>query len=58
MFPKTILEFWEHIKAVRSHVGALMGSSDDLCHQGPHRNSKCRTGKVNLPGVCNRDEVL
>ena len=36
---------------------ALMGLSDDLCHQGPYRNSTCRTRKVNLPGVCNRDEV-
>ena len=55
--PKTILEFWEQIKAVTSQVGTFMGLSDDLCHQGPHRNSTCRTGKVNLPGVCNPDEV-
>ena len=55
--PKTILEFWEQIYAVKSQVGALMGLSDDLCHQGPYRNSTCRTRKVNLPGVCNRDEV-
>ena len=34
-----------------------MGLSDDLCHQGPYCNSTCRTGKVNLPDVCNRDEV-
>ena len=27
----------------------LLGFSDDLCHQGPYRNSMCRTRKVNLP---------
>ena len=57
MSPKTILDFWEQIKAVKSQVAALMGLSDDLCHQGAYRNSTCRTGKVYLPGVCNRDEV-
>ena len=44
-------------KAVTSQVGTLVKLSDDLCHQGPYCNSTCRAGKVNLPDVCNRDEV-
>ena len=55
--PEDDARIWEQIFAVKSQVGALMRLSDDLCHQGPYRNSTCQTRKVNLPGVCNRDEV-
>ena len=45
-------------KELKSQVGALMGLSDDLCHQGPYHNSACRTGKPICPAFVTMTRFL